>query len=101
MEISTAVPALEAQAQGTFFEVGSLLAALAHLTDQRSARGVRYDLAPVLVLMVLAKLSGEDRRERDRALDLFTCRVANESSGSEMETHAARCHVPAGDGWRD
>ncbi|MBA3441027.1 MAG: ISAs1 family transposase [Pyrinomonadaceae bacterium] len=61
MEISTAVPALAAQAPGTFFEVGSLLAALAHVTDQRSARGVRYDLAPVLVLMVLAKLSGEDR----------------------------------------
>lgn len=61
MEISTGAPALEAHAPGTFFEVGSLLAALAHLTDQRSARGVRYDLAPVLVLMVLAKLSGEDR----------------------------------------
>ena len=61
MKISTAGTALEAQAPGTFFEVGSLLAALAHVTDQRSARGVRYDLAPVLVLMVLAKLSGEDR----------------------------------------
>ncbi len=61
METSIGVPALEAQAQGTFFEIGSLLAALAHLTDQRSARGVRYDLAPVLVLMVLAKLAGQDR----------------------------------------
>jgi len=61
MEISTAAPALETQAQGTFFEIGSLLAALAQVTDQRSARGVRYDLAPVLLLMVLAKLSGEDR----------------------------------------
>ncbi len=61
METSIGVPALEAQAQGTFFEVGSLLAAFAHLTDQRSARGVRYDLAPVLVLMVLAKLAGQDR----------------------------------------
>ncbi len=61
MEINTAAPALAAPAEATFFAVGSLLAALTQLTDQRSARGVRYDLAPVLVLMVLAKLSGEDR----------------------------------------
>jgi predicted transposase YbfD/YdcC len=61
METSTGGPAIGAQAQGTFFEVGSLLAALAQVTDQRSARGVRYALAPVLVLMVLAKLSGADR----------------------------------------
>ncbi len=61
MEISTRASALRAQAQATFFEVRSLLEALAQVTDQRSARGVRYDLAPVLVLMVLAKLSGEDR----------------------------------------
>ena len=61
MENSTQTPALEAQAHTTFFAVGSLLAALAQVKDQRARRGVRYALAPVLLLMVLAKLSGEDR----------------------------------------
>jgi predicted transposase YbfD/YdcC len=61
MEHSTAALAPEAPAHGTFFAVGSLLAALTQVTDRRAARGRRYALAPVLLLMVLAKLSGEDR----------------------------------------
>ena len=42
------------------FEVGSLCAALSQLGDKRKRRGVRYPLAVVLTLMVLAKLAGED-----------------------------------------
>lgn len=43
------------------FDVASLLRRLATLTDSRSTKGLRYALAPVLLLIVLAKLSGEDR----------------------------------------
>src|SRR5262245_21587981 len=43
------------------FELKSLAASFAHLSDQRDPRGVRYPLAPVLVLLVLAKLAGQDR----------------------------------------
>jgi predicted transposase YbfD/YdcC len=45
---------------GCVFDVGSLYAQFARLVDQRHARGKRYRLEWVLVLVVLAKLSGED-----------------------------------------
>ncbi len=43
------------------FDIASLLSRLATLTDSRGAKGRRYRLAPVLLLLVLAKLSGEDK----------------------------------------
>lgn len=43
------------------FAVRTLGERLAALTDRRRARGKRYPLGLVLVLMVLAKLGGEDR----------------------------------------
>lgn len=48
------------RSEGLVFEVGSLFEALLPLHDQRDARGLRYALATVLVLVVLAKLAGED-----------------------------------------
>lgn len=42
------------------FHVGSLYAELNTLEDKRNAKGKRYSLALVLLLMVLAKLCGED-----------------------------------------
>ena len=47
--------------QALVFDLGSLVARLALLTDKRHRRGVRYSLAVILVLIVLAKLAGEDR----------------------------------------
>ena len=43
------------------FSLGSLYAYLAKLTDRRKRRGVRYSLATVLVLVLLAKLCGQDK----------------------------------------
>ncbi len=43
------------------FDLGGLWRRLAALTDGRRARGKRYALPLLLVLIVLAKLSGEDR----------------------------------------
>jgi predicted transposase YbfD/YdcC len=45
----------------TVFAVGALVERLATLTDRRQARGKRYPLTVMLLLVVLAKLSGEDR----------------------------------------
>jgi predicted transposase YbfD/YdcC len=42
------------------FDVSSLYAHLEQLTDRRDPRGVRYPLADVLTLVLLAKLGGED-----------------------------------------
>lgn len=39
----------------------SLAAFFAKITDQRKRRGVRYQLAPLLTLIMLAKLSGADK----------------------------------------
>jgi predicted transposase YbfD/YdcC len=46
---------------GFVFEIGSLYDRLEGLSDARDARGKRYPLAVVLMLIILAKLSGEDR----------------------------------------
>lgn len=45
---------------GQEYEEGSLGAMYIGLKDQRAKRGVRYALAPLLILMTLAKLCGED-----------------------------------------
>jgi predicted transposase YbfD/YdcC len=42
------------------FDVGSLYAHLQELKDSRKARGIRYPLVAILVMMVMAKLCGED-----------------------------------------
>ena len=42
-------------------DLDSLLERLGTLTDARHPKGLRYALAPLLLLMILAKLSGEDR----------------------------------------
>jgi len=46
--------------QAMLFDVGSLMSYLHQITDPRHARGVRYPLVTVLVLLILAKLGGED-----------------------------------------
>ena len=45
---------------GQGYEEGSLGAAYLGLKDQRAKRGIRYALAPLLMVMTLAKLGGED-----------------------------------------
>jgi predicted transposase YbfD/YdcC len=42
------------------FDVGSLYGYLQGLKDRRKLRGIRYPLVAVLVMMILAKLCGED-----------------------------------------
>jgi predicted transposase YbfD/YdcC len=47
--------------EGVLFEIGSLYDRFGALQDSRKARGKRYELNTILVLIVLAKLSGEDK----------------------------------------
>lgn len=56
----TTSPAIEIRG-ARLFDVGSLAEQLAPLTDSRRPRGIRYPLPALLVLVVLAKLAGEDR----------------------------------------
>ena len=45
---------------GTVIEVGSLFARFQDLSDKRKRRGLRYSLALILVLIMLAKICGEN-----------------------------------------
>src|SRR5688572_23405153 len=42
------------------FDVGSLYAKFCQLSDKRKPKGLRYRLEVILVVMVLAKICGED-----------------------------------------
>ena len=48
-------------AEGRIFDMVALGAHLAKLTDRRQARGKRYSLSFLLSVIVLAKLSGQNR----------------------------------------
>lgn len=62
------------------FDVGSLYAHLQGLQDRRKPRGIRYPLVVILVMMVMAKLCGEDtpsgiaewvKHRADRFIDIL------------------------------
>lgn len=63
MESSTSTPAGLAvgPVPGLVFSLGSLYGYLAQLSDRRKRRGIRYPLATILVLVILAKLCGQDK----------------------------------------
>jgi hypothetical protein len=46
--------------ESQLFDMESLYARLGELTDKRKPRGIRYQLITILIMMVMAKLSGED-----------------------------------------
>lgn len=58
MEYSTIGPGQEISAEGVVYDKGSIYGRLQTLTDLRKARGKRYSLTTVLMIVLLAKLSG-------------------------------------------
>ena len=60
MDSTTKVSQVPVPRRGCVFDLGGLYAALEELVDWRKARGKRYTLALVLLLVVLAKLCGQD-----------------------------------------
>jgi len=48
-------------ATGILYDLGSLYEGLSKITDKRKARGKLYRLETILMIIVLAKLSGEDK----------------------------------------
>ena len=45
---------------GFVFDVGSIFAGFQELSDKRKRRGLRYSLGLILVIIMLAKLCGEN-----------------------------------------
>jgi predicted transposase YbfD/YdcC len=58
MEYSTIGKGQEISAEGVVYDKGSIYDRLQGLTDLRKARGKRYSLTTVLMIVILAKLSG-------------------------------------------
>jgi predicted transposase YbfD/YdcC len=58
MEYSTIGKGQEMSAEGVVYDKGSIYGRLQGLTDLRKARGKRYSLTTVLMIVLLAKLSG-------------------------------------------
>ena len=58
MEYSTVGQGQEISAEGVVYDQGSIYGRLQSLTDLRKARGKRYSLTTVLMMVLLAKLSG-------------------------------------------
>jgi predicted transposase YbfD/YdcC len=61
MDYTQLSPGQELDENGLVFDMGSLYEYFMKLPDNRSAHGKRYRLVSLLVLMVLAKLGGEDK----------------------------------------
>lgn len=61
MDFSTDLCGSQSGTLGVVFDVGSLYAEFEGLVDRRARRGRRYSLGTVLLLIVLAKMCGEDR----------------------------------------
>jgi predicted transposase YbfD/YdcC len=60
MEYSILAPWQEYNENGVIYELGSLFDRVRHLTDLRKPRGKRYHLVTLLVIILLAKLCGQD-----------------------------------------
>lgn len=61
MDYTNLTPNQDVSETGLIFEIGSLYTYFQRVTDTRKAKGKLYSLAQLLVLMMLAKLAGEDR----------------------------------------
>lgn len=61
MDYTHLSPAQEVDENGLVFDMGSLYEFFMRVPDVRRAKGKRYRLVTLLVLMVLAKLGGEDK----------------------------------------
>src|SRR6266496_181165 len=48
-------------ASGVVYDLGSVYEGLSKITDKRKARGKIYRIETILLIIVLAKLSGEDK----------------------------------------
>ena len=61
MNYSTFGESVAADQDGVIFDVGSVYSRLTDLPDPRARRGRRYELAVLLLVVLLAKLAGQDK----------------------------------------
>jgi hypothetical protein len=61
MHYSTSRVKQDYGATGILYDLGSVYEGLSKITDKRKARGKVYRLETILMIIVMAKLSGEDK----------------------------------------
>jgi predicted transposase YbfD/YdcC len=100
---TSAVWTLVLPESGFAFDVGSLYDRLEQLADQRKARGKRYPLAVLLLLIILAKLAGEDqphaiaewaRERQDELIELLPLTRASLPCANTYRNAASRAVKP-------
>src|SRR5947208_215875 len=82
----------ESQEQGQK-RLHSLYAICQQLVDGRAARGKRYELAGLLMVLVLAKLAGMKNLLGESRMDRASGRLAMRGVGPALETHALCQHL--------
>jgi DDE_Tnp_1-associated len=82
-------------------ELKSLAASFAEIIDLRKRRGIRYRLAPLLVLIVLAKMCGADKPNEIADWVSERAKRAQAGFGPGLETDAASVHLSADTVWRN
>ena len=105
--LSSALSPTAVDQQATLFDLASLLAQLRRLSDRRCPKGLRYPLGPVLLLIILAKLAGEDKPQaiadwlsaRGRSLrQAAGPTLAADAPSQYLSAHSGRGGEPRGTG---
>ena len=86
------------QETGFLFDAGSLYDYLAKLKDSRKRRGIRYSLATIFVVLILAKLCGQDKAYG--IADWAQQRSAFLGEAYGWHTNACLITPPTGGFWR-
>lgn len=79
-----------------FGQVRGLYERLKQLEDRRDRRGVRYPLAAVLMIMVLAKLSGEDEVGGIAEWAKWRAKPLAKALGLKRQSMPHRCRLRTG-----
>ena len=80
-------------ATGILYDLGSVYEGLSNITDKRKARGKIYRLETILMIIVLAKLSGEDKPTGIAEWGETSWRGTCETDAVKEVTDAKRKHV--------
>jgi len=97
MEYSTIGKGQKISAEGVVYDKGSVYGRLQGLTDIRKARGKRYSLTTLLMIVLLAKMSGADTPTAIAEWAIIIRMNWRQSYGSNL--NACQNGAPIGGSW--
>jgi hypothetical protein len=75
-------------ATGVLYDLGSVYEGLTKITDKRKARGKIYRLETIMMIIILAKMSGEDKAS---GIAEWGNTISRENMGKCMDLMGKRC----------